>query len=72
MLPDVRGVGGEVSTPDRFDLGVASARIPARAALIALPNMIDPERFGETVARNRGADARIFASEAEAVAWLIG
>jgi hypothetical protein len=70
VLLDARGVGGEVSTPDRFDIGAASARIPAKLALIAQAHMIDPERFGETVARNRGADHRVFATEAEAVAWL--
>ena len=71
VLLDARGVGGDVSTTDRFDLGVASARIPAKVALIARPSMIDPERFGETVASNRGAVGRVFASEAEAVAWLV-
>ena len=29
--------------------------------------MIHPERFGEIVARNRGADARVFTDEAEAI-----
>ena len=28
--------------------------------------MIHPERFGEIVARNRGADARVFTDEAQA------
>jgi hypothetical protein len=32
--------------------------------------MIHPERFGELVARNRGADARVFTVEAEALDWL--
>jgi hypothetical protein len=32
--------------------------------------MIHPERFGEIVARNRGADARAFTIEAEARDWL--
>jgi hypothetical protein len=70
VLMDVVGVGGDVSTPDRFDLGVALARIPAKVAVIAQPTMIDAERFGEIVGRNRGADGRVFATEAEALAWL--
>jgi hypothetical protein len=32
--------------------------------------MIHPERFGELVARNRGADARVFTDEAEALHWV--
>jgi hypothetical protein len=32
--------------------------------------MIHPDRFGELVARNRGADARVFTVEAEALAWV--
>ena len=72
VLLDLRGVNGDVSTADRFDIGVAAARIPAQVALIARPGMIDPERFGQMVAGNRGADGRVFASEADAVAWLTG
>jgi hypothetical protein len=34
--------------------------------------MVHAERFGELVARNRGADARVFTDEAEARAWLVG
>ena len=34
--------------------------------------MIHPERFGEIVAANRGADARVFTEEALALAWLLG
>jgi hypothetical protein len=72
VLLDMRGVSGEVSTADRFDIGVAAARIPAQVAVVARPGMIDAERFGQTVAGNRGADGQIFGSEAEAVAWLTG
>jgi hypothetical protein len=32
--------------------------------------MIDPHRFGETVAVNRGAQAGVFTDLAAAVAWL--
>jgi hypothetical protein len=33
--------------------------------------MIHPDRFGEIVARNRGADARVFTDEADALQWLL-
>ena len=47
----------------------ASGRI-VRAALVARPEMIDGQKFGVTVAANRGFIADIFASEDEALAWL--
>lgn len=34
--------------------------------------MIHPERFGEIVAANRGAHARVFTEEAPALDWLLG
>ena len=77
VLVDVRGINGRVPTIlDRFDMGVHIAtlhreRTPRiRIALLGAEPMIHPERFGEIVARNRGADARVFTSEAEALEWL--
>jgi hypothetical protein len=77
VLVDVRGVGGRVPTIlDRFETGVRIAmrhhelRPRIRLALLGHEPMIHPERFGEIVARNRGADARAFTNEAEALDWL--
>ncbi len=42
------------------------------AVLVALPEMIDFEKFGVSVAANNGFSAEIFASEDEALAWLQG
>ncbi|MDX1440414.1 MAG: hypothetical protein R3284_10985, partial [Rubricoccaceae bacterium] len=41
-----------------------------RVALLARPEMLDPERFGVTVAANLGFTADAFTSEEEALAWL--
>ena len=41
-------------------------------ALVARPEMIDREKFGVTVARNRGLIGDVFVSEDEAMAWLQG
>lgn len=41
-----------------------------RLVLVTRPELIDPQRFGVTVARNRGFVANVFATEAEALAWL--
>ena len=40
-------------------------------ALVARPEMIDPQRFGVTVAVNIGFIGNVFASEDEALAWLL-
>jgi len=77
VLVDVRKVNGRVpSLLDRFDIGVhiagqhQSFKPRIRLAVLGHEPMIHPERFGELVARNRGADARIFTGEAEALQWL--
>jgi hypothetical protein len=79
VLVDVRSVVGRVpSILERFDFGVRVAehyldsdpRI--RLAVLGREPMIHPERFGELVARNRGADARVFTDEAMALDWLLG
>jgi hypothetical protein len=41
-----------------------------RLALVARPEMIDPEKFGVKVARGAGMVADIFESEIEAAMWL--
>lgn len=76
-LVDVRGVSGRIPTIlERFDMGVHIAarhlehKPRIRLALLGHEPMIHPERFGEIVARNRGADARVFTIEAEALDWL--
>jgi hypothetical protein len=39
-------------------------------AVVAKPEMIDPQKFGVVVATNFGAHANTFAAEAEAIEWL--
>ena len=41
-----------------------------RMAVVASPELIDAERFGVTVARNRGFVANVFTTEDEALDWL--
>jgi hypothetical protein len=41
-----------------------------RLAMVARAEMIDPEKFGVTVAAMRGLATNIFTTEAEARAWL--
>jgi hypothetical protein len=79
VLVDVRRITGRVpDILDRFDIGVRIAehyresdpRI--RLAVLGDEPMIHPDRFGELVARNRGADARVFTDAAMALDWLVG
>lgn len=78
ILIDARRVVGRLPTIlDRYEIGVNIARsyleqLPRiRLALLGHEPMIHLERFGEIVARNRGADARVFTDEAEAIRWLV-
>lgn len=41
-----------------------------RVAVVAKPEMIDPQKFGVTVAATSGLIGDVFASEDEAIAWL--
>lgn len=77
ILLDVREVRGRVPTIlDRFDFGVRVAKHyresdpRIRLAVLGHEPMIHADRFGELVARNRGADARVFTDEADALGWV--
>ena len=77
VLIDVREVKGRIPTIlDRFEMGVRIARHyhesepRIRLALLGNEPMIHPDRFGELVARNRGAEARAFTAESEALEWV--
>lgn len=43
-----------------------------RMAVVTTAEMIDPGRFGVTVAANAGMEADVFADENEALEWLVG
>jgi hypothetical protein len=65
---------GPPSTVQRFLMAerfAADAQSRVIGALVAKPDFIDPQRFGVTVARNRGLINNVFTCEAEAVKWLL-
>lgn len=79
LLVDARGITGrEPTMAERYEWAVRVADAQARhrprirVALVGNEPLIHPERFGEIVARNRGADARAFTEEAPAFRWLLG
>jgi hypothetical protein len=74
LLLDLSGIQGPISMADRYDLGVRGAALAGdlrKVAVFAPPELIDRDKFGIRVARNRGATADIFPAREEAVAWLL-
>ena len=72
VLIDVRDLDVIPTVSERYRLGEAAAanwRGPP-VALVGKPQLMDPERFGEMVARSRGLDGRVFTDVDEARAWL--
>jgi hypothetical protein len=75
LLVDTRALTGFPS-PDTFQRFLAAvswaeqAEGRLRLAMVARPEMIDPQKFGVTVARNRGLISNIFTSDTEARRWL--
>lgn len=78
LLTDLRQLqplsGG--STFERLQLGERGAAVAATSgiavAVLAFEPFLDPERFGETVAVNRGLNVRTFTDEVAALLWLVG
>jgi hypothetical protein len=70
-------VTGELTTQDRYEGAAFLTEQVFRApewisaiAVVGQPPLIDPARFGETVARNRGINGRVFTDVDEAVGWI--
>lgn len=78
ILVDGSAISGKnISTVERFKIGTflseINSTIPmniAALAVVAPGPLVEPERFGETVARNRGVNGRAFTDIAEAIAWI--
>jgi hypothetical protein len=75
LLVNTCGLYG-FATPDTFQrffavvAWAAAASAVLRLVVVARAEVIDPQRFGVTVAANRGLVSNIVTTEAEAVAWL--
>ncbi|MEQ1641921.1 MAG: hypothetical protein ABL959_00585 [Pyrinomonadaceae bacterium] len=77
LLVDITAVTGfpTPSTAERFQFATQwSATAAGRVALamIAPPEMIDPDKIGVTMANNRGFLCEVFTNEEDAVRWLGG
>ena len=77
LLVDTTALEGFPS-PDTFQRFLAAvewadeAQSSLRLAMVAREEMIDPQRFGVIVARNRGLESNIFTTEQAARDWLGG
>jgi hypothetical protein len=63
-----------LSVFDRYRLASSTASFSgklAKVACVAPSSMIDPEKFGERVAQNRGVNIRVFREEDAAQRWLL-
>jgi hypothetical protein len=81
LLLDCRAMSGELSTTDRYALGKLVAEENAAVAangaehyvcvaLVGVDPFVDRDRFGETVARNRGAAVKVTSDLAAAYRFL--
>ena len=62
------------NTFERYQVAAAfteAAGSSIKMAMVVRPEMMDPDKFEVTVARNRGLIGNVFDSEQEALAWLL-
>lgn len=71
-LIDLRGVPGDVTFLDRYELGELAGRYLPQisVAVLVLERQADHQRIGKVVARNRGANLEVFTDQASAEAWI--
>jgi hypothetical protein len=77
LLLNAKGLTGfrSPTLPERYFFvrrWAATAQGLVQMALVIRAEMIDPEKFGMTVARNSGMTADVFPEEPEALDWLLG
>lgn len=72
-LFDCRPMSGTLTVSNRFDVAeYGAAVVPAslKVAMLGRADQMLPDRFFETVARNRGMMMTLFTDVDEAIAWL--
>jgi hypothetical protein len=74
VMIDFVNVEGEISVLTLYEMGVKVSQLGAaltHLALVERPERILPDRFWQNVARNRGLNVMVCASEAEAASFLM-
>jgi hypothetical protein len=78
LLVDIYEVTGTMSFIERFEISAflalyyiqhAAGKI-YRVAFMGNEPLVDKGRFGETVAKNRGLNVRVFTNKEDAIAWI--
>jgi hypothetical protein len=72
VLVDCTGLFGEIRVKERFEYAsrVAETLRGLRVAYVLNETLLDPKRFGETVAVNRGTSLKAWNNRAQALGWL--
>jgi hypothetical protein len=74
LLLDFTEAQAEISHVDRYFFGSEArifARYASKVATVGRPEQLDHRRFGETVAKNRWVDLRVFTNIEDAKEWLL-
>jgi hypothetical protein len=75
LLLDITETHGSLSLAHRYRLGDAAEIFVhyklIKVAIVCRPEQLDHQRFGETVARNRWVNARVFTGLEDAEKWLM-
>ena len=83
LIVDARGVRGTILLGERYIYAETFARLykerrvagtvrHVQFAFVAVPPVLDPQRFGGKVAVSRGVQVKVFHAIEEACAWLEG
>lgn len=77
LFVDIRQLTGfpAPSTTERFwfiSKWAETAAGKLTLVMVSRPELMDPEKIGVTMARNRGFNAEVFTDESEALDWLLG
>jgi hypothetical protein len=76
LLVDITGMAGfpPPNTSERFQFATQWASTAGGSVILSIvspPEMIDYEKIGITIARNRGLAAEVFTMEPDAIDWLV-
>jgi len=72
VLIDLTEITGNPTLSDRFNIAtrVAAQGFGVPIAVVGPEATLDPRKFGELVARNRGVEVKVFSQFDSAEAWL--
>lgn len=78
LLIDINKLSGTIPLTDRFTFAETTSGYFIqkavgkinRLAVVGKEPIVDPDRFGETVARNRGLNVLVFTDLEQAIQWL--